>query len=318
MDKTFYFMAGLPRSGSTLLSSILNQNPRFHSGPSSPVVPLMLVLENDLNQDELFLAYPKMDQARKIISSVLENYYSDVTRPVVFDKNRSWVNRPEYIRGYFDIEPKILCPVRSIDEILTSFIMMCRRNPYNGKGKINFIDSMLIKSDMELTDDNRCRVIAGPGILGQSVDGIRRILEQGQDKILHFIEYQDLVHQPEQTMRKVYEYLEEEYYAHDFSKLENIHRENDQAVYGFSDMHEVREALSIAAPKPSEILSPEILAQCVNSEFWRNITTENNTTVVDTQSTVIGAASLPIIDGNQPIIIGDLPQSVDNDTTQPS
>lgn len=29
LNKNFYFMAGLPRSGSTLLSSILNQNPRF-------------------------------------------------------------------------------------------------------------------------------------------------------------------------------------------------------------------------------------------------------------------------------------------------
>ena len=37
-EKTFYFMTGLPRSGSTLLSSILNQNPKFYSGPSSPVV----------------------------------------------------------------------------------------------------------------------------------------------------------------------------------------------------------------------------------------------------------------------------------------
>ena len=56
-DKTFYFMAGLPRFGSPLLSSILNQNPRFYSGPSSPVVPTMIALENSLANDELFLGY---------------------------------------------------------------------------------------------------------------------------------------------------------------------------------------------------------------------------------------------------------------------
>lgn len=266
-------MAGLPRSGSTMLSAILNQNPRFHSGPSSPVVPLMLALENNLAQDELFTAYPKMPQAKQIIASVLDNYYSDVTKPVVFDKNRSWVNRPHYIRGYFDVEPKIICPVRGLDEILASFITMCRRNPYNGTGRVNFIDQMLIKSNMELTDDNRCKLIAGPGILGQSFDGIRSILQQGQDKILHFVEYQDLVNLPEETMRKMYEYLEEEYFAHDFSALENIHRENDQAVYGFADMHEVRKELKATAPKPSDILSPEVLAQCKDGEFWRKLNT---------------------------------------------
>lgn len=286
MNKTFYFMAGLPRSGSTLLSAILNQNPRFHSGPSSPVVPMMLALENELSQDELFKAYPKMDQARQIIGSVLENFYTDVDCPVVFDKNRSWVNRPHYIRGYFDIEPKILCPVRNIDEILTSFIMMCRRNPYTGKGRVNFIDEMLIRSQQELTDENRCRVIAGPGILGQSFDGIRSILEQGQDKILHFIEYNDLINEPEKTMRGIYEYLGEEYFEHDFAKLENRHRENDSAIYGFADMHEVRRTLGSAAARPSEVLSPEILALCQGQEFWRNISTESQD--VQSETALIG------------------------------
>ena len=35
--KTFFFISGLPRSGSTLLSSILKQNPDFYADISSPV-----------------------------------------------------------------------------------------------------------------------------------------------------------------------------------------------------------------------------------------------------------------------------------------
>ena len=136
-DKTFYFISGLPRSGSTLLSSILNQNPRFYSGPSSPVVPVMLSLENNFSNNELFVGYPKPEQAQKIISSVLPQFYSDRFEPVIFDKNRSWTIRMEYITGYFDIEPKVICPVRDTAEILTSFISMIRRNPFEIDGKIN-------------------------------------------------------------------------------------------------------------------------------------------------------------------------------------
>ena len=33
----YYFISGLPRSGSTLLSAILRQNPEFHSDVSSPI-----------------------------------------------------------------------------------------------------------------------------------------------------------------------------------------------------------------------------------------------------------------------------------------
>ena len=37
LPQRFHFISGLPRSGSTLLSAILRQNPRFHAGVSSPV-----------------------------------------------------------------------------------------------------------------------------------------------------------------------------------------------------------------------------------------------------------------------------------------
>jgi len=35
--KSYYFISGLPRSGSTLLSGILKQNPDFYADISSPV-----------------------------------------------------------------------------------------------------------------------------------------------------------------------------------------------------------------------------------------------------------------------------------------
>lgn len=273
-DKTFYFMAGLPRSGSTLLSSLLNQNPRFYSGPSSPVVPTMLTLENSFSNDELFLGYPKVEVAKNIIASILPQYYSDIDKPVVFDKNRSWVNRMNYISGYFDIVPKVICPVRDISEILTSFIMMVRRNPYNNQPKINFVDEQLIKSNIPLTDDNRCEFIAGQGILGQSYTGLKQAIMEGYDHCLHFVEYKDLVSNPQETLNKIYEFLDEETFEHTFDNLENPHRENDMQMYGLPDMHEVRSKVKSTAFKPEEILSPETFAKCQNSEFWRTLTND--------------------------------------------
>ena len=88
--KSLYFMAGLPRSGSTLLSSLLNQNPRFYSGPSSPVTGLMMLLQDQILNDELYRAFPKPNQASEMVASVIQHYYSDVDKPVIFDKNRSW------------------------------------------------------------------------------------------------------------------------------------------------------------------------------------------------------------------------------------
>lgn len=306
MMKTYFFMSGLPRSGSTLLSSLLNQNPNVYSGPSSPVVPTMLALETSLANDELFRAFPKPQIAAKMIAGVLETFYSDVDKKYIIDKNRSWVNRLHYIPGYFGIEPKVLCPVRNIDEILTSFITMQRRNPITQEGKINFIDEMLVKNNVLLTDDNRCEFLASPnGILGQSYFGIQKALMDGKQKNLHFIEYDDLMNKPEETMRKIYEFLGMDYFQHDFSKIENIHKENDSEVYGVPDMHDVRNTLGKVSADPKDILSKATLDRCKELEFWRNLDNfnveENNSSetqsedkieskdVTETDSNMIGA-----------------------------
>lgn len=272
VKKNYYFMAGLPRSGSTLLSAILNQNPKFYSGPSSPVINLMLELEKTLSSDELYLAYPKPNQATELIANVISHYYSDIKQPVIIDKNRSWVSRLHYISGYFGIIPKVLCPVRNIDEILTSFITMHRRNPFEIDGKINFIDEMLIKNNIPLTDDNRCEFLtSGNGILGQSYHSIQQALIEGRQRQLHFIEYSDLTTKPEETMMKIYEFLEQPYFKHDFSNLVNYHRENDAKVYGLADMHQVRKELSVTSSDPKEILSELTLSRSAGSEFWRDL-----------------------------------------------
>lgn len=290
MAEKFYFMAGLPRSGSTMLSAILNQNPRFYSGPSSPVTGLMIALENELAQDELFRAYPKPQQAGELVANVITHYYSDVDKPVIFDKNRSWVNRLHYIPGYFGMEAKVLCPVRNLDEILASFISMHRRNPYEVNGKINFLDEMLVKSNIPLNDDNRCEFLASPnGILGQSYNGIKQALIEGKEKQLHFIEYDDLINNPEETMRKVYEFLGEEYFEHDFTNLINIHKEDDASVYGFSDMHDVRKELTKTSIDPKEILSERILEQCQNAEFWRDLEEYTASSEEQSEQQIIGA-----------------------------
>ena len=124
MHKTYFFESGLPRSGSTLLSAILNQNPDLHCGAISPVLEVMYYTEQYFEGSEQALAYPKPDQHHKIISSVIDNYYSDRNEKYVIDKCRAWTNNVDRIKKYITKTPKILCPVRDVLEILASFIEM--------------------------------------------------------------------------------------------------------------------------------------------------------------------------------------------------
>lgn len=286
LQKNYYFMAGLPRAGSTLLSSILNQNPRIYSGPSSPVLSTMFVIENHLLQDELFHGYPKPEQGHAIISNIINQFYDDVKKPVVVDKNRAWVARVPYIEQYIGQKAKIICPVRDIDEILTSMITMIRRNPYKeGQSRINFIDEQLVKLNIPINDENRCEYIAGPdGILGQSLNAILEGLNQGFGSRFHFVEYKDLVNKPKETMNKLYEFIGEEPFEHQFTNLKNQNREGDVNTYGLTDMHEVRPTLKSTSKDPKKILSKEILDKCEGMDFWREKNYNRNIDIVPPSS----------------------------------
>jgi sulfotransferase len=274
MNKTFYFMAGLPRSGSTLLSSILNQNPRFYSGPSSPVLGAMFAVEQDFMGNELYHGYPKPDQVREIIGSIPHHFYSDVQQPVVFDKNRAWTARVPYIEGYIGEQAKILVPVRRIDEILTSILTMIHRNPFQeGQPRINFIDEQLIKTDIPINDLNRCMyLLGGGGIVYESLNAIMMGFQQNVRDKMHFVDYNDLVDNPEKIMEDIYDFIGEEFYDHDFGSISNIHREDDLITYGLSDMHQVRSKVKKTSPPPASILPEEIIDIYEQNkrrlEFW--------------------------------------------------
>lgn len=274
MNKTFYFMAGLPRSGSTLLSSILNQNPRFYSGPSSPVLGAMFAVEQNFIGNELYTGYPKPDQVREIIGSIPHHFYSDVDKPVVFDKNRAWTARVPYIEGYIGQQAKILVPVRRVDEILTSILTMVHRNPFQeGQERVNFVDEQLIKTNTPINDYNRCMYLLNDGgIVYESLNAIMMGFQQNVRDKMHFVDYNDLVDNPEKTMEDIYDFLGEEHYDHDFDSVSNIHRENDLNTYGLGDMHYVRSQVKKTAPPPASVLPSEILDLYNQNksrlEFW--------------------------------------------------
>ena len=180
-------MAGLPRAGSTLLSSLLNQNPNLYSGPSSPVLGAMFTVHEHFLTNELYTGFPKPDSVNKIIGSLIDNWYYDVKEPIIIDKNRAWTARVPFIEGYIQQEAKIIVPVRRVDEILTSILTMIHRNPFEeGQPRINFVDEILVKNNIPINDENRCtHLLNGGGIVWESLNALMMGLEEGYKDKFH-------------------------------------------------------------------------------------------------------------------------------------
>ena len=80
--KEFFFISGLPRSGSTLLSAILRQNPEFYADISSPVQGLVASTINVITGSESNHLIDE-DRRKHIIKSIFNAFYDAVTPKTV-------------------------------------------------------------------------------------------------------------------------------------------------------------------------------------------------------------------------------------------
>ena len=266
--KTFYFMSGLPRSGSTLLTALLNQNPETHSSTNSPLLDTIHYTEEYLlYNSEQYKATPNPQGAHKVLSSIPHNYYFNTPQNIIIDKSRGWVNQIQHIKDYITSEPKIICPVRSIHDILSSFLNLI----YNSK-TTSFIDQNLIQNNIEISNDNRCEYLMSPqGIIGQSYYALQQAFQKNNQKYLLFVEYDDLVKNPQQELNRIYEFLELPLYSHNFENIIPKVNEND-TVYHLENMHTVRSKVEKVHRDNSKYLSEYIMNKYNHMEFWRKRT----------------------------------------------
>lgn len=266
MNKQYYFMAGLPRSGSTLLKAILEQNPNVYASPISPVMELMYWTEDYFKRSEQYKAYPKPKIAYNIISGMMDQFYTDVNKPIIIDHCRAWPNNIQRIKTYITEDPKIICPVRNVLDILTSFITMIHRNP----NQVSFIDQHLIDNGIPVNNDTRCEhLMSDVGIVEQSLWAQYQAFVKKDTRHMLFVEYEDLINHKEETMRRIYDFLGIDYYSHDFNNIVNNHREMDTDVWNLKDMHYVRKEVKKISPKPEEVLSHYILNKYNKLEYWK-------------------------------------------------
>ena len=91
--KTLHFIAGLPRSGSTMLCNILKQNPDIHSEAVSSLSSLVGSIHANWNGFDTNKEYPNEVSKRGALSGVMDGYYKHIDKPIVFDKDRQWISQ---------------------------------------------------------------------------------------------------------------------------------------------------------------------------------------------------------------------------------
>ena len=261
-------MSGLPRSGSTLLTALLNQNPEIHASTNSPLLDTIHYTEEYLlYQSEQYKATPNPQGAHKVLSSIPENYYFNTQQNIIIDKSRGWVNQIQHIQDYITKEPKIICPVRDIHDIISSFLYLIQKSKTT-----SFIDEALIANDIEISNDNRADYLMSPqGIIGQSYYALSEAFRKGNNKYLLLVEYDDLVNNPQQELNRIYDFLELPRFTHSFENVKPKCDENDE-VYCLENMHTVRDKVEKIHRDNTKFLSEYVINKYNHMEFWKKRT----------------------------------------------
>lgn len=247
MTKTFHFINGMPRSGSTLLANILNQNPRFWATPTSGLCPLLMQTAHAWNEISEIRASATVEDKLATLRAVLEGFHSRITQPVVFDKSRGWACAFETLENILGVKPKILVAYRDIPSILSSCEKLFRRELAAPESTARWGQNMeTIEGRLAFWSD-------GAQLVGGAYNRIKDCVARGHRASLHFINFDDLTSRPAQTMNAVYEFLGENPHDHDFENVEQSTHENDSA-HGFTDLHTIRIAVKPVKKDYREIL----------------------------------------------------------------
>jgi sulfotransferase len=255
-ERKYHFITGLPRSGSTLLSSILRQNPRFHSSITDPLATFVKGMIDTLQNEPGMKSEVPVERRKSTIQGMFDGFYAHVSQPVVFNTNRAWTYLTPQIKELYP-QAKLLVTVRDIGWILDSFEQAHRAHPFSP----NTVTGGAGKSVYERTD----MLMSDTGVVGFPYVGVKQAITSAERSSLMLIEYDQLTRDPERIMRAVYNFLGETWWPHNFSDVAANWDAYDQEI-GIP-LHRVRPV--VGAIKRDTILPPDIWAKYRNCEVWR-------------------------------------------------
>lgn len=219
-----HVITGLPRSGSTLLCNILNQNPDFKASSTS-IVPAL-----SASAIQIWSSSPEMKgfirddregwdrRLRNVIKSISDAWHEPEDGQIVFDKSRGWTY---HLLDLWSVWPdaKVLVTVRDLRGIFASVEKQHRKTAIFNEAVTGNKKTIFSRADMLFSPDS---------LVGSPLIGLKDIFQRKLEGKVHFVKLEDLAASPGHTMGEVYKYLGLPYYdGHDYKNVENTAKDPD-------------------------------------------------------------------------------------------
>lgn len=249
MKKQLHFLSGIPRSGSTVLAAILNQNPMTHVSTTSGLVHALDGLANTWHSQGLLNENdPDRKKLAQTMRGAIDAFYEDTDKAVVIDKGRGWpipiiMGAMTQVLGH---KPKIIATVRSVPDCMASFIRVAK--PAD-------LDDFMATG--QLSDHLKAAYIS---------------LQEGykyDPSCFLIVEYEDLLADPKKQLDRIHEFLELPPFEYDLSNIDGTPvKEDDENLHGYAGMHDIKPKLAKQHNDNAKDLLKHHYSAFCQPEFW--------------------------------------------------
>ena len=209
-NKQLFFLVALPRSGNTLFASIMNQNPKIAATPNSITLEIMKDLFL-LKETDVFQNYPDHRSLDNVLDVVYDTYYKDWPQRIIID--RGPVMTPgnfALMQKHFKRPFKCIVLLRDLMDVLASYMQWYTENPSAFPNRYN----------LNTDEEKLSMVMNTKGAVAKDLEAIKN--SYNYPGLCHYVKYDDIVTQPEQEFKKIYEFLGEPYFNHRFDNLDQV------------------------------------------------------------------------------------------------
>ena len=257
-NKKIFFLAGLPRAGNTLLTSILNQNPDVCCTANSITLEIMKEFFL-LKRTDVFQNFPDEQSLNNVMDEVYNLYYKDWNYKYIIDRGPAGtISNLKLLKKHFKKEIKVIFLVRPILEVLASWITWANKTP----------DTYLKKVATDPTE--ACHwLMRKEGQIPKELLCMQNLLKRENKHHVHFVDYKEIVEKPHQTIKGIYKFLDIPSFKHRFVDLDQITVNGigyDDTIMG-KDMHTIKTKKLIKSKTDVNILPPEIIKQYGKIKF---------------------------------------------------
>lgn len=239
------FLSSIPRSGTTLLTSLLNQRNDVYATPTSNLPNLIGQIVTKWKDTPATQAQSGTEEdLHRLLKSMVDERYT--TDKLVFDNGRNW-SHPIIIKRMKQVvgDVKIVAAVRPAAECIASLVKIANPTDIN-----EFIKSSdLVKHFLT------------------SYQQLKAGYEQYPDCFL-LVEYENLVTQTQKELDRISDFVGLEKFKHDLNNVPES-KENDD-IWGRKDLHKVRKKVSKSNYSAKKVLGKEIYNFFQGGEFWND------------------------------------------------